>query len=132
MVPTQAAVPEKPAGPAPAASASLAASYQALKAGQLNEAAATAEAIARSRSAEFSLQILVACSPQTIEKALVNDSSTDLFVLPTTISGKPCFRLMRGFFKTSDEATHTTSTLPGYYVAEGAKPRAVQVKAVLR
>ncbi len=106
--------------------------YEALKAGRLAEAAAGFESVAQARSAEFSVQLLVACSPQTIEKAIQNDPSTDLFILPATIAGKPCHRLMRGFFKTSAEATQTVASLPGYYVAEGAKPKAVLVKSVLR
>lgn len=106
--------------------------YDALKAGRLAEAAAGFESVAQSKSAEFSVQLLVACSPQTIEKAIQNDPSTELFILPATIAGKPCHRLMRGFFKTSGEATQAVASLPGYYVAEGAKPKAVQVKSVLR
>jgi hypothetical protein len=74
----------------------------------------------------------VACSPQTIEKAIQNDPSTELFILPATIAGKPCHRLMRGFFRTSEEASLAAAALPGYYVAEGARPRSVPVKSVLR
>ncbi|HQZ15733.1 MAG TPA: hypothetical protein PLD86_02570 [Vicinamibacteria bacterium] len=106
--------------------------YEALKAGRLAEAAAGFESVAQSRSDEFSVQLLVACSPQTVEKAIQNDSSTELFILPATIAGKPCHRLMRGFFKTNAEATQAVASLPGYYVAEGAKPKAVLVKSVLR
>ena len=39
---------------------------------------------------------------------------------------------MRGFFKTNSEATDSVATLPPYYIVEGAKPKAVAVKAVLR
>jgi septal ring-binding cell division protein DamX len=106
--------------------------YEALKAGRLAEASSGFESAALSRSAEFSVQLLVACSAQTIEKAIQNDPSPDLFILPATIGGKPCHRLMRGFFKTNAEATQAVSALPGYYVAEGAKPKAVLVKSVLR
>ena len=91
-----------------------------------------ASSVTSSRSSEFSVQLLVACSPQTIEKAIQNDPSMELFILPATIAGKPCHRLMRGFFKTSGEATLAVAALPGYYVAEGAKPKAVPVKSVLR
>jgi len=125
--------------PAPAVAAkaipvvrTAAAGYEALKAGRLAEASTGFESVALSRSAEFSVQLLVACSPQTIEKAIQNDPSTELFILPATIAGKPCHRLMRGFFKTSGEAAQAVAALPGYYVAEGAKPKAVPVKSVLR
>ena len=106
--------------------------YEALKAGRLAEAAAAFETAAQSRKEEFSVQLLVACSAQTIEKAIQNDTSADLFVLPATISGKPCYRLMRGFFKTNSDATDSVATLPPYYIVEGAKPKVVAVKAALR
>lgn len=106
--------------------------YEALKAGRLAEAATAFEGVAQARSTEFSVQLLVACSPQTVEKAVQNDPSTELFILPATIGGKPCHRLMRGFFKTSAEAAQAVGALPPYYVAEGAKPKAVPMKSVLR
>jgi septal ring-binding cell division protein DamX len=106
--------------------------YEALKAGRLAEASAAFESVAQTRSSEFSVQLLVACSAQTIEKAIQNDPSAELFVLPATIGGKPCHRLMRGFYKTSDEAAQAVLALPGYYVAEGAKPKAVPMKSVVR
>lgn len=115
-----------PGAPSPASG------YEALKAGRLAEAAAVFERAALARSSEFSVQLLVACSPQTIEKALQNDSSSELFVLPATVGGKPCHRLMRGFHPTAAEATQAVSTLPAYYASEGAKPRAVPLKSVLR
>ena len=87
--------------------------------------------MAQGRAAEYSIQILVACSEQTIQKALQNDTSPDLFTLPAVISAKPCHRLMRGFFKTNSEAMQSLATLPAYYVAEGAKPKPVLVRSVL-
>ena len=106
--------------------------YEALKAGRLAEAAAAFEEVAQARSSEFSVQLLVACSPQTIEKAIQNDPSPDLFVLNATLAGKPCHRLMRGFFPTTAEAAQGVSKLPAYYAAEGAKPKAVPLKSVLK
>jgi septal ring-binding cell division protein DamX len=120
-----------PAKPTPAARPA-GGGYEALKAGRLAEAGAAFEAMAQSRGGEFSVQLLVACSPQTVEKAVQNDPSTELFILPATIGGKPCHRLMRGFFKTGAEATQAVASLPPYYVAEGAKPKAVPMKSVLR
>ncbi len=129
---TGTAAPTAPAaGKAPAVGAS-GAGYEALKAGRLAEAEAAFRKAAESKRAEFSLQLLVACSPQTIEKAILNDPSPDLFVLAVTYSGKPCHRLMRGYFKTSDQASQATAALPPYYVAEGAKPKAVAISAVLQ
>ncbi|MEO8359464.1 MAG: DUF4388 domain-containing protein [Vicinamibacteria bacterium] len=106
--------------------------YDALKAGNFADAATAFETQAKTHASEFSIQVLVACSPQTIEKALQNDPSRDLYILPATIGGKSCYRLMRGFFKTQAEGTSSVSSLPAYYVTEGAKPKSVPVKPLLR
>jgi hypothetical protein len=132
VAPTPVATPPAAAAPKPAAALSSSAAYEALKGGRLNEAAAAFESIARLRSGEFTVQILVACSAQTIAKAVQNDASTDLFVVSATFDSKPCHRLLRGLYKTNAEANQAVATLPAYYIAEGAKPRAVAVKSVLR
>jgi hypothetical protein len=133
VAPTPAVAPASVATPKPSSPASSSsAAYDALKAGRLNEAAAAFESIARLRSGEFTVQILIACSAQTIAKAVQNDSSTDLFIVSATFDAKPCHRLLRGLYKTNAEANQALATLPAYYTAEGAKPRAVAVKSVLR
>jgi hypothetical protein len=128
-LPTSAPVVAKPA---PAVKPAAGGSYDALKAGRLAEAAAGFATVAQARSGEFSVQLLVACSASTIEKAIQNDPSPELYVLPATIGGKSCHRLMRGYYQTLAEATQAVAVLPGYYVAEGAKPKAVPVKSVVR
>lgn len=115
-----------PAGPAVTGSG-----YEAMKAGRLSDAATIFASAARSRAGEFSVQLLVACSAQTIEKALQNDPSPDLFVLPATVAGKSCHRMMRGYYSTEDAAARAVLALPPYYVSEGAKPRAIAIRTVL-
>lgn len=105
--------------------------YDAMKAGRLSDAATIFASAARSRAGEFSVQLLVACSAQTIEKALQNDPSPELFVLPATVAGKACHRMMRGYYSTEDAAARAVLALPPYYVTEGAKPRAIAIRAVL-
>lgn len=120
-----------PVAATPAGATASGSAYQAMKAGRLDEASTAFANLARSRSTEFSVQILVACSAQTIEKAIQNDPSPDLFVLPASMDGKACHRLLRGFYKTTAEAARSVSGFPPYYAAEGAKPRTVAIKAVL-
>lgn len=105
--------------------------YDAMKAGRLSDAATIFASAARSRAGEFSVQLLVACSAQTIEKALQNDPSPELFVLPASVAGKPCHRMMRGYYSTEDAAARAVLALPPYYVTEGAKPRAIAIRTVL-
>ena len=133
--PTQAPVVARatPAPPAPQMKppAVTGSGYDAMKAGRLAEAGSIFASAAKTRTLEFSVQLLVACSAQTVEKAMQNDPSPDLFILPATLSGKPCHRLMRGFYRSEAEAAKAVASLPPYYVAEGAKPRAMSIKAVL-
>jgi len=131
--------PRPVATPAPAAARATPAAgpvvsgsgYEAMKAGRLSDAATIFASAARSRAGEFSVQLLVACSAQTIEKALLNDPSPELFVLPATVGGKPCHRMMRGYYSTEDAAARAVLALPPYYVTEGAKPRAIAIRTVL-
>jgi|JI10StandDraft_1071094.scaffolds.fasta_scaffold71261_3 hypothetical protein len=137
-VPAATTAPTVRAAPAPAAAASTGlapapgAAYEALKAGRLAEAAASFDELARSRRAEFSIQLFVACAAQSVEKAVLNDPSPELFILPTSVGGKVCHRVMRGFYKTNAAAAAAVSSVPSYYGAEGAKPRAIALKAVVQ
>lgn len=137
-VPAPAAAPTVRAAPAPAVADSASpasapgAGYEALKAGRLAEAAASFDQLARSRRSEFSIQLFVACAAQSVEKAVLNDPSTELFILPANVGGKACHRVMRGFYKTNAAAAAAVPGVPSYYVAEGAKPRAVAIRAVVQ
>ena len=130
--PTARATPETAIAASAAAAPAPGAGYEALKAGRLAEAAASFDQVARSRRAEFSIQLFVACAAQSVEKAVKNDPSPELFILPTTVAGKACHRVMRGFYKTNAAAAAAVPSVPSYYVAEGAKPRAIALKAVVQ
>lgn len=136
VTPTPTPVPAAATAPAasapPAAASAPGAGYEALKAGRLAEAAASFDQVARTRKAEFSIQLFVACAPQSVEKAVLNDPSPELFILATNVGGKACHRVMRGFYKTNAAATAAVSSVPSYYVAEGARPRAIAIKAVVQ
>ena len=120
----------KPATPAPAKA--LGGGFEALKVGRLAEAESLFLTEARSRASGFSIQLLVACAPTTVEKAVQNDPSNELFILPATIGGKACHRIMRGFFTSQAEAVSALAGLPAYYRAEGAKPQAIALDKILR
>lgn len=126
--PAPTAAPAKAAAPA----ANQAAAYATMKAGRLDEAAAAFDALARARRGEFTVQLLVACAPETIAKAIQNDPSPDLFIVPASIDGRVCHRVLRGFFASSAEASAALASLPAYYAVEGARPRAISLRTVLR
>ncbi len=74
----------------------------------------------------------MACAPETIAKAIQNDPSPDLFIVPASIDGRVCHRVLRGFFASSAEASAALASLPAYYAVEGARPRAISLRTVLR
>lgn len=128
--PTTVAPAPVSAAPAPATGAATA--YGMMKAGRLADAAAAFDALARSRRGEFTVQLLVACAPETIAKAIQNDPSPDLFIVPASIDGRTCHRVLRGFFASNAEASQAVAALPAYYAVEGAHPRAISLRTVLR
>jgi hypothetical protein len=55
-----------------------------------------AQAIRTSPEARYSVQLLVACSDETVEKALSNAGSPELLILPVSYKGRSCYRLCWG------------------------------------
>ena len=112
--------------------ASLADARALLKGGNLEQAAqgfvATVKA-APARSA--SVQILVACSPETVEKAVANAGSPELFIVPVNYQGRACYRLCWGLYESEASAASAVRSLPEYF-RKGAKPRVVGAAEIVR
>src|SRR5207247_2377077 len=50
------------------------------------------------------IQLLVACSPETVQKALDNVKAPELLVLPVDLKGRGCYRLCWGLFDSESRA----------------------------
>jgi len=71
----------------------------------------------------FSLQVLVACDPVNVQKALSAVSAEELFILPVTVKGKACYRLCWGVYDGRPAAEAALSGVPAYFRQGGLVPR---------
>jgi hypothetical protein len=124
VAPTPAPTP-RPATPAPAAASSSAGDGRALlRQGSPAEAArAFAATLAPTARGRFSHQLLTACAPETIAKAVEAVRADDLFILPVTFQGRSCYRLCWGVYDSRAAAEAARASVPGYFRQSGASPR---------
>jgi hypothetical protein len=120
--PTPRVTPTPRAAPASAPSAGEARAL--LTQGALPEAArAFAAQVAPGARGRFSLQVLVACAPENVQKAVAAVPSEDLFILPVNVKGRACYRLCWGVYGSRPEAEAALAGLPSYFREGGAVPR---------
>jgi septal ring-binding cell division protein DamX len=108
--------------PAPAAPAGDA--HALLAQGVLPDAArAFAAALAPAAQGRFTLQVLVACAPENVQKAVSAVSATELLVLPVNLKGRDCYRLCWGVYDSRSAAEAALGRLPSYFRQGGVSPR---------
>jgi septal ring-binding cell division protein DamX len=71
----------------------------------------------------FSLQVLVACDPVNVQKAVDAVPAEELFILPVNVKGRACYRLCWGVYDDRPAAEAALSGLPSYFRQGGAVPR---------
>jgi septal ring-binding cell division protein DamX len=79
----------------------------------------------------FSVQVLVACSTDTIQKAIDRAPSDELFILPVNYHGKSCYRMCWGLYDSADRATAAMQSMPAYFRQGGATPKVSPAAALL-
>lgn len=122
----------KPAAEPAAGSATSADAKSLLRSGHYPDAARAFEAGLRGQKAGYSVLILVACKPETIDKAVGSVGGDDLFILPMNYQGKDCYRMVWGLYGSEPAADAGARDLPAYFVKNGARPRVVKVADMLR
>jgi septal ring-binding cell division protein DamX len=80
----------------------------------------------------FTIQLLVACSAETVQKALDRVSADDLYILPVSYKGKSCHRICWGLYANEAGADSAVSGLPDYFRQNGATPKVVKTTTLLR
>lgn len=121
-------MPAKPAS----ALGGLPAARQLLDRRDFASAARGFEANLRSSpEARFSVQLLVACSDDTVDKAVAQAGSPDLFILPVNYKGRSCYRMCWGLYDTEARANAATSAIPAYFREGGARPRVMPTSGLL-
>jgi septal ring-binding cell division protein DamX len=80
----------------------------------------------------FTIQLLVACSSDTVQKALDQVASDDLYILPVSYQGRSCNRICWGLYPDEAGAEQAVATLPDYFRQNGALPKVVKTTTLLR
>ncbi|MDQ7088270.1 MAG: hypothetical protein Q9Q13_10635 [Acidobacteriota bacterium] len=100
--------------------------------GRVPEAAAMGATLARSGNpTQWTLQVLLACRPETVSRAFQKVRDPDLRVYPTTFRGKNCYRLCWGRFASEASARDAIASVPAYFRGAG-KPRAISNAQLMR
>ena len=103
-----------------------------LRGGRYPDAATTFAANVRTAPrGAVTVQLFVACSPETVQKAVDAVSSPELYILPTSYQGRSCFRLCWGLYTQESRASSALKTLPEYFLKGGASPRIVTASSLL-
>lgn len=96
-------------------------------AGQLSQAARAGRRLMMEAGAgAYTLQVLVACKPETVQRAFRKVSDQDLTLVPVTQGGKQCYRLCWGTYPGLREAKDAAPATPDYFLKEG-KPRPLRI-----
>jgi hypothetical protein len=102
-----------------------------LRARRFAEAGRAFAAEAHPLRQRHTIQILVACSDETLDKTLQSVGSEEWFIIPVVFKGRPCQRLCWGTYETPAAAENAQLHLPGYFRSGGALPRVVPLAAIL-
>jgi hypothetical protein len=86
---------------------------------------------ARALRGRHTVQILVACSDETLDKTLQSVGSEEWFIIPVLFKGRSCHRLCWGMYETPAAADKAQHDLPGYFRSGGALPRVVPLATIL-
>jgi septal ring-binding cell division protein DamX len=92
--------------------------------GALPDAArAFVASVAPGPKGRFSLQLLVACDPANVQKAVSAVSAQELFILPVNMKGKTCYRLCWGVYDGRPAAEAALPGVPSYFRQGGLVAR---------
>jgi hypothetical protein len=77
------------------------------------------------------IQLLVACSKDTVQKAMSEVGSAELFIVPVNYKGRDCYRMAWGVYPDAARAASAVRSLPEYFKRGGATPRVMPAADVL-
>jgi general secretion pathway protein D len=95
-----------------------------LRQGSLDEAArGFTAALSADPGRQLGIQALVACSPETVHKAVQNVPGEELFILPVNYKGRDCYRICWGVYPDRAAAEAATRRFPAYFRENNISPR---------
>jgi hypothetical protein len=132
VAPATAPPPVGVSTPRPAPPAAAPDGRALLRAGRFPEAARAFVSSTRAAGKGAAvIQLLIACSSETVQKAVDSGSASDLVILPVDFKGRDCYRLVWGVYPSATRATAALSTVPEYFRNGGAAPKVLGVSEVV-
>jgi hypothetical protein len=121
------------APPAPTAPPPTGEPLALLRQGALDEAArGFAASLAAGPQDRYAVQALVACSPETVMKAVQAVPGDDLFILPVDYKGRACHRICwGGVYPDRAAAEAAARSFPAYFRQNNIRPRIQPVADLL-
>jgi hypothetical protein len=113
------------------AGVTLAEARKLLQEGSLEEAAAGFAANLRQAPGSYSIQLLIACSDDTVKKAVHNVSGHELYIVPVSFKGRSCYRLCWGMYEDTSRAASGIRSIPDYFRRGGATPKVLPTSGLL-
>ncbi len=110
---------------------SLADARTAFRRGAFAEAAHGFTTNLRGARNTYTVQLLVACSDETVSKAVDAVSAPDLFIVPVSYKGRSCYRICWGLYDSESRARAGIGSVPEYFRKGGASPKAVTAASIL-
>jgi septal ring-binding cell division protein DamX len=77
------------------------------------------------------IQLLIACSTETVQKAIDSGNASQLVILPVNFKGRDCYRLAWGVYPSSSKATAALRDVPEYFRNGGATPKVLGASEVV-
>lgn len=98
--------------------------------GSYHEAAGAFAYVARNTKAAFTVNIEVACQPDTVQKGLAAAGGDEaFFVLPYDLKGRSCFVVLWGLYPDRPSAEAALARLPAFF-RQAAQPRVVSWESI--
>ena len=119
-----------PAPPRPAES--WAKGHGLLKAGSYAEAAGAFRAGLEAEKEGFTVQLFVACSEETVRRAVARASAEELYIRAVRYQGKDCWSLGWGVYGSEAQARAAAGGVPAALLEGGVTPKVAPVARLLR
>jgi len=120
-----------PPTPPPSSGGGIAEARSLLRSGRFQPAAAAFAAHLRRSPGTSTIQLMVACSEESVKKAVDNVPQDDLYIVPVDYKGRSCFKMGWGVYDNESRAASALKSLPSYFHQPGVTPRVVPTATVL-
>lgn len=95
-------------------------------------AAAFLQEIRAAGSGQFTLQLMLLCQSESIGNAVrLARGSSQLFIVPTTYSGRSCYRVCWGLFGSREAAEKEVASLPEAFLKQASRPGPIATSRLL-